>query len=112
MAPEIFRPVDLDTHVVERLDAATVRSVAARLGASTTFEALVARESEMDALFTLCDLALTTDRGGTAADARDRLARVRTLVTEAHDCTHTGANDRAAALLEGAAQLLEGGDGP
>ena len=99
---------------IEDLLPATIEGVAARLLTSTTFEELVYRESEMDALFTLVDIAIKTARHGNqigpppsseAPIASPDLYRLRGLIFEAHDLTHEDQVEKAAALLREAAEI-------
>jgi hypothetical protein len=99
---------------IENLLPATIEGVAARLLTSQTFEELVYRESEMDALFTLVDIAIKTARHGNeigpppSPDAlviSPDLYRLRDLIFEAHDLTHDDQVERAAALLREAAEI-------
>jgi hypothetical protein len=71
------RPLD-----IRDLNAATVESVIRHLGASSRPEHLVYRESELDALWTLADMATRTPGGGTALEALDRLWTAHDLVGE------------------------------
>lgn len=98
---------------IDELSAASIRGVALRLKRSSGFADLVYRESEMDALFTLADIAISTARSASSDPAdvqlhRNQIGKVRDLVFEAHDCTHDDALDRAATLLEHAAVLMDG----
>lgn len=103
---------EMDT--IEDLLPVTIEGVAARLLQSSTFEELVYRESEMDALFTLVDIAIKTARHGnqigpppepTALIASPDLYRLRDLIFEAHDLTHEDQVEKAASLLREAAEI-------
>ncbi|MBO0748183.1 MAG: hypothetical protein J2O47_07525 [Acidimicrobiaceae bacterium] len=82
--------------------------------ASTTFEELVYRESEMDALFTLADIAVREKERERAETpparpdptaAEERLRALRALIFRAHDLSHDDQNTEAAAILRSAAEL-------
>lgn len=99
---------------IEDLLPATIEGVADRLLTSRTFEELVYRESEMDALFTLVDIAIKTARHGNEIGpppdpalliASPDLYRLRDLIFAAHDLTHEDQQDEAAALLRKAAAI-------
>lgn len=106
---------DEDDEVVSDLLPATIEGVARRLRRSRGFVQLVYRESELDALWSLADLAVgkAADRqppahagplGLEGAGQEDRL-RLRSLIHEAHDLAAGGRTDEAADLLFGAARL-------
>lgn len=99
---------------IEDLLPATIEGVAERLLTSHTFEELVYRESEMDALFTLVDIAIKTARHGneigpqpdpTLPIASPDLYRLRDLIFSAHDLTHDDQTEQAASLLREAAAI-------
>lgn len=99
---------------IEDLLPGTIEAVAGRLLTSSTFEELVYRESEMDALFTLVDIAIKTARHGneigpppdpSLAIASPDLYRLRDLIFSAHDLTHEDEREAAAALLREAASI-------
>jgi hypothetical protein len=99
---------------VADLRPASFEGVADRLLVSTTFEELVYRESEMDALFTLADIAVKEEEraraetlpAGTGPSAEEEhLWALRTLVFRAHDLSHDDRNEEAAAVLRSAAEL-------
>jgi hypothetical protein len=105
-----MRPIAFsESPVIEHLDAATIRGVAERLNSASTFEDFVYRESEMDALFTLADVALNERRGvNQSEDARHaELTKLRALIFAAHDFTHDSDARHAIELLEQAAQIAE-----
>ncbi len=97
-------PDDIDEPVIERLDADTVSGLRDRLLLATGFRELVARESEMDALFTLVDIAISAPPavplGAAIVCSKEELIDIRSLIFSAHDLTHD--ND-----LKGAAELLD-----
>jgi hypothetical protein len=79
-----------DDPVIEDLSPATIEGVATRLASSTSFAELVSRECELDALWTLCDIELTYNHGGSAAaqtpgaaGGRETLLGLRALIGEA-----------------------------
>ncbi|MBO0688919.1 MAG: hypothetical protein J2P40_05005 [Candidatus Dormibacteraeota bacterium] len=79
---------------IRELDAATVASVIQYLGASSRPEHLVYRESELDALWTLADMATRSPGSGAGPLGwLDRLWR-------AHDLIGEGRCAEAAAELE------------
>ena len=99
---------------IENLLPATIEGVAERLLTSHTFQELVYRESEMDALFTLVDIAIKTARHGneigpppdpTQLIASPDLYRLRDLIFAAHDLTHDDQREAAASLLREAASI-------
>ena len=99
---------------IENLLPATIEGVAERLLTSHTFQELVYRESEMDALFTLVDIAIKTARHGNtigpppdphALLASPDLYSMRDLIFAAHDMTHDDRTAEAADLLRQAAAI-------
>jgi hypothetical protein len=85
------RPLD-----VHDLNAATVDSVIRHLGASSRPELLVYRESELDPLWTLADMASRRPGAGAAAlGALDSLWRAHDLVGEGR-CAEAGIPSSAA----------------
>lgn len=102
-----------ETIVIETLTSETIRQVARRLSSARTFEEFVYRESEMDALFTLADIAITTSRESdhpllARGLSIETLKSLRKLIFGAHDATHDNDVSSACNLLEEAAQLLDG----
>ena len=106
---------------IDDLSSSTLEAVADKLAESSTFEELVYRESEMDTLFSLVDIALATHRGrtsrggGSTTDAISvggvelsyaDLVALRDAITEAHDLTHDQQVTRASSVLRGAAQIV------
>lgn len=100
--------------VVADLRPDSFERIADRLMSSTTFEELVYRESEMDALFTLADIAVKEEERSRAerlparADptaVEEHLRALRTLIFRAHDLSHDDQNEEAAAVLRAAADL-------
>lgn len=99
---------------VADLRPASFEAIADRLVKSSTFEELVYRESEMDALFTLADIAVKDEeraRAETLPASTDptsvevRLRALRSLIFEAHDLSHDDRNTEAARVLRDAAEL-------
>lgn len=100
---------------VSDLRPETIEGVAARLLESSTFEELIYRESEMDALFSLADIAISTSRRGNVGTQEElemrlaanvpQLAEFRTLVFAAHDLSHEDRVVEAADLLRQAARI-------
>jgi hypothetical protein len=96
--------------VIEVLDKDTIKGVRERLLLATNFIDFVYRESEMDALFSLVDVAITTEpkfalTAIPTLSGQD-LLRLRDLIFLAHDQTHESNIEAAAALLVKAEQLL------
>jgi hypothetical protein len=99
---------------IENLLPGTIEGVANRLLSSHSFHELVYRESEMDALFTLVDIAIKTARHGNtigpapepgALVASPDLYAMRDLIFAAHDLTHDDQVVEAARLLREAAAI-------
>jgi hypothetical protein len=108
MSPHIIRPVLFtDSPVIDRLDSVTILGVAERLKSASTFEDFVYRESEMDALFTLADIALNESRDEDRRNGayHTDLVAIRDLVFAAHDFTHDSNVGQATELLEQAAHI-------
>ena len=109
----MFRaPLMRDPIVIETLTSETIRQVIERLAQATTFEEFVYRESEMDALFGLADIALTTRRESEHPPLAHNvslatLRQVRQLIFDAHDASHDSDVKSANELLERAAKLLD-----
>ena len=117
MERSAVRPLStLESVEVGDLSATTIGHLADQLSQSSTFEELVYRESEMDALFSLVDIAISTSR----ADARpapstmigalglgaDDLVALRELIVAAHDLTHDEDIAAAVTFLRSAARLV------
>ncbi len=101
-----------DAIAIETLTSTTIREIAERLRSASTFEEFVYRESEMDALFTLADIAITTRRENehpllARGISLETLAQLRQLVFLAHDATHDNDVATACELLERAARLID-----
>jgi hypothetical protein len=103
-----------DDPVIEDLSPATIEAVATRLAHSTTFAELVSRECELDALWTLCDIELSYNQGGSAAtaapgsqaaDDRATLLGLRTLIGEALSALAASNLDEATRLVLEASSL-------
>ena len=109
----MFRaPAMRDAIAIETLTSSTIRKIAERLALAKTFEEFVYRESEMDALFTLADIAITTSRESehpllARGISLEILGRLRQLVFAAHDATHDNDVSTACELLEQAARLID-----
>ena len=104
----------LEPERIENLLPGTIEGVADRLLTSHSFQELVYRESEMDALFTLVDIAIKTARHGNtigpppepgALVASPDLYAMRELIFAAHDMTHDDQSIEAARLLRAAAAI-------
>lgn len=100
---------------IEDLSPETIGAVADRLETSKTFTDLISRECELDALWTLCDVALdysaseTGDGIGglgelTSAD-RENLEQVRSLIGQAISLMGASELGGAGSLLRQAAGL-------
>jgi len=96
---------DMGEPVVEDLSPATIEGVAARLAHSTTFTELVSRECELDALWTLCDIALSHALAGSESSDRDTLLGLRTLIGEALSALSGSNRDEATRLALEASAL-------
>lgn len=104
-----------DDEVVSDLLPATIEGVARRLRGSRGFVQLVYRESELDALWSLADLAVgkaaehdppeaAGPLGVEGAGQEDR-RQLRDLIHEAHDLTAASRANEAADLLSRAARM-------
>jgi len=101
--------------IIEDLSPATITGVATRLASSTTFTELISRECELDALWTLCDIALdytASNRDVSSDEQRHHIANeratlegLRTLIGEAISSLGSSNNDEAARLVHEAAGL-------
>lgn len=109
----MFRAPEMrEVIVIETLTSETIRKIAERLRVARTFEEFVYRESEMDALFSLADIAITTRRENehpllARGFSLDTLRELRRLIFAAHDATHENDVVRACDLLERAARALD-----
>jgi hypothetical protein len=99
---------------IEDLAPATFQAVATRLANSASFTELISRECELDALWTLCDIALdytsigsATVHSGGALQSRNRetLTMLRTLIGEAITALGGSDHDSATRLVHEAAEL-------
>lgn len=104
-----------DDEVVSDLLPATIEGIARRLRSSRGFVQLVYRESELDALWSLADLAVgkaaehdppegAGPLGVEGAGPEDR-RQLRDLIHEAHDLVAASRTNEAADLLTRAASL-------
>jgi hypothetical protein len=82
---------------VEDYGEATLRNLIAHLEVSHSFEHCIYRESELDAVWRLLDIAL--ERGDGATLPRERLLALREAVHEAHDFAADEQPQQAAARL-------------
>lgn len=98
---------------VEDLRPETIDAVADRTARSSGFSELVYRECEINALWSLADIALTAafrrSGGGTAAHPPSRLARLRELFEEAYRLLACARNAEASQVLARAAALSAAG---
>jgi hypothetical protein len=92
---------------VSDLAPATLERVAQRLGGPNGFGDLIYRESEVDALWSLADNAVTVraTSGDLAGVSEADLLRFRALLAEAHGLIGGGKCDEAAARVLEAARL-------
>lgn len=101
---------------VDDLRPETIEGVAARLVDSFSFEELVYRECELDALWTLCDIALEMatlrSRGqhtgrweAVPVDDEANLVRLRSMFEQAHEFAVGARTHEAAEILREAARL-------
>ena len=90
---------------VQELTAETITAVADRVARATTFEDLIYRESEIDALWSLADIAARTAELDNTAD-RDRWAELRERLWEAHDLVPEGRCTESAAVLRATITLI------
>lgn len=90
---------------VESLTAETITAVADRVARATTFEDLIYRESEIDALWSLADIAARTAELDNASD-KDRWAKLRERLWEAHDLVPEGRCTESAAVLRETITLI------
>lgn len=90
---------------VEELTPVTVSEVAARVEVAVGFEDLVYRESEIDALWSLADIARRDAVLARSADA-ERWTEILRLVGTAHDLVPDGRCAEAAAILRQTLPLL------
>jgi len=93
-----YREVSPD-HIVSVKDFSqdTLRNVIAHLRASTTFEHLVYREAELDAIWTITGFFLVNEP---ASARRDAVGRLHAGAEEAHDLVAARRPEAAAVVLE------------
>jgi hypothetical protein len=107
---------DEDDPIIEDLSPATITGVASRLIASDSFEELVYRECELDALWTLADIAIkmiALQETGHAPEAWQalpensgpNLVTLRALFEQSHELAVDARTEQAAAVLQEAARL-------
>jgi hypothetical protein len=85
-----------DIHAVDDLSQITMRALIDRLRRSTTAEQLIYRETELDEMWRLADIALAEAERKRGAD-RERLRRIKDAVMRAHDLVGVDMQPRAAA---------------
>lgn len=88
---------------VVELTPETVLEVAERTAAAQTFSDYIYRESELDALWSLADIAATRPQPGTDTE---HFARLRDRLEEAHDLLPDERGADAAAILREVAKEL------
>ncbi len=88
-------------HVVaiEDFSRETLDNVVAHLEASTSFEHCVYRESELDAVCRLIELAIERERGSASEQELARLTDLLRAARDAHDLVADEQPSRAAARL-------------
>ena len=84
----------------------TILGVADRTAAATTFEDLIYRESEVDAMWTLVDIQVRHAELNESPDL-ERWLRLRNQLWQAHDLIPAGEVAQAATLLRGLVDMLE-----
>lgn len=92
-------------HQVEELTTTTVTDVADRIEVAVDFEDLVYRESEIDALWSLADIARRDATLAGHADAA-RWTQILELIGTAHDLIPDGRCTESAAILRQVLPLL------
>lgn len=95
-APPVVDPA----HIVSVKDFSpeTLRNIIAHLKASTSFEHLVYREAELDAIYTITAFFLANEP---ASRRRDAVNRLHAGAREAHDLVADRRPGAAATVLEG-----------
>lgn len=83
-----------DIHDIDDLSDIAIAAMTDRLERSVTPEHFVYRETELDEMWRLVDMALL---GAGSADARARLARLKAAVMRAHDLVGVDGLPREAA---------------
>jgi hypothetical protein len=107
---------DEDDPIVDDLLPETIEGVASRLLVSDSFEKLVYRECELDALWTLADIAIEMialrETGhrikawqAVPEGSETTLVKLRSLLEQAHDLTTIAQPIQAAEVLREAARL-------
>jgi hypothetical protein len=97
---------------VQDCSPATLRALIALLERSVTFDHLIYRESEMDALWTQAEMGVRAARSRHAsADEVESLERMFAAAQAAHDLVAAGAPERAAARLREALAQVERANG-
>jgi hypothetical protein len=107
---------DEDDPIVDDLLPETIEGVASRLLVSDSFEKLVYRECELDALWTLADIAIEMaalrETGhrikawqAVPEGSETNLVKLRSLLERAHDLTTIAQPIQAAEVLREAARL-------
>ena len=90
---------------VEELTAGVMATIADRVAAAVSFTDLIYRESEIDALWSLADIAARDATLSAAPDA-PRWHALRDEIGRAHDLLPDGHSTEAATILRKAATLL------
>lgn len=94
-----------DIYPVEELTADVITFVADRVAVAESFSDLIYRESEIDALWSLADIAARDSALANAPGASSR-AELRDRIGQAHDLVPEGRCAEAAEILRNAAALL------
>ncbi|MDO5499010.1 MAG: hypothetical protein Q4F67_04930 [Propionibacteriaceae bacterium] len=90
-------------HDVVELTPTTVLEVAERTASATSFADYIYRESEIDALWSLADIAATRPQPGTDPE---HFAQIRDRLQEAHDLLPDQQGEQAAEILREVAGRL------
>ncbi|MEW2624109.1 hypothetical protein [Streptomyces sp. NPDC048106] len=93
-------------HQVAELTPDTLTAIAERLMAATTFEDLIYRESEIDALWTLVDIQVRQAELSCSAGELEKWTALRSRLWEAHDLIPEDRCPQAAVILREIAARL------
>ena len=98
----VVNPGDIVT--VMDFSAETLRDMVAHLEVSRSFEELVYREAELDAIWSITGFALENVQG---SELRESVSRLHEAAHQAHDLTAAGRPREAAAILRPLVDGLE-----
>ena len=93
-----------DIHDVDDYSQITVRAMIERLQRSTSPEQLIYRETELDEMWRLADVALAEAERSRSPDC-ERLARIKDAIVQAHDLVGVDGQPLAAADVLRALEL-------